>query len=556
MELPAKFKFLDVSEAAAARPDKFTFPFFYDPHPWAGKAAKELMGYLEAQTDFEHNFGLNQKQDGLVIGKMFGVLVCETVHGEIGFISAVSGKLANSNHHALFVPPVYDVLHQDGFFKKEEVELNQLNAELERLEKSEKYKSILLEMKAYEQQMQTELDKLKSQIKENKRKRDEMRKHFEGNEELFHGVLEQLSQLSILEQLGLKKLKSHIRTGLQSYQDQINYYQQRMDELRLKRSTLSADIQNRIFEEYAFLNARNQTKSLRAIFQEFGLIQPPAGAGECAAPKLLHYAYQHQLKPLALAEFWWGQPPLSEVRVHQQFYPACRGKCEPILGFMLQGLQVDDNPLLENPAEDKDLGIIYEDDSIVVLNKPHEFLSVPGKQIRDSVQSRLKRKYGEELMLVHRLDMSTSGVLLAAKNSDDYKFIQRQFIQRKAKKRYVAVLEGIVKDDQGTIILPLRVDLEDRPRQLVCEKYGKHAVSKYEVISRGADKTRVYFYPVTGRTHQLRVHSAHVLGLNTPIVGDDLYGTKRDRLHLHAQLLGFTHPKTREWVEFEVEPEF
>jgi tRNA pseudouridine32 synthase / 23S rRNA pseudouridine746 synthase len=286
--------------------------------------------------------------------------------------------------------------------------------------------------------------------------------------------------------------------------------------------------------------------------------RPIAGSGECAAPKLFQYAFQHDLHPIALAEFWWGESPKTEVRIHGHYYPACRGKCEPILGFMLQGLAVEENPMLKNPAENKDLEVVWEDAHIVVINKPAEFLSVPGKLVTDSVYERMRMRYPEATgpLIVHRLDMSTSGLLLVAKTAEVHKELQRQFIQREIKKRYVALLEGEVLEDRGTVELPLRVDLENRPRQLVCYEYGKPAVTIWKVLERKDGRTRIHFFPITGRTHQLRVHAAHVDGLHAPIVGDDLYGQTSHRLHLHAEWIQFRHPISGKDMTMKVEAGF
>jgi tRNA pseudouridine32 synthase / 23S rRNA pseudouridine746 synthase len=539
------------------RPEVFTFPFYYTPHPWAIMASEQLQNYLEHQQDFHHNFGLEGDSESLSIGKMFGVLVCENPSGEIGFLAGFSGKLANSNHHKLFVPPVYDVLDDHGFFRKEEVLVNELTLEIDRLEQSDKLAQLKADLDEYNCEMEQVLNQLKSQIKSNKQKRAEIRQVFQGKEEQFQDIIAQLSQLSVDEQLGLKRLKEQIKNGAISFGKAIDNYTSRVDQLKLKRGEMSADIQRRIFNEYVFLNAHGEEKSLMNIFGSFGLERPPAGAGECAAPKLLHYAYRHNLKPICMAEFWWGAPPLSEIRKHRDYYPSCRGKCEPILGHMLQGLQVDDNPLLQSSSDTLGLDIVYEDDDIIVVNKPAEFLSVPGKVIQDSVQTRLEHRYPDlSPLLVHRLDMSTSGILLAAKHMESHKYLQRQFIDRTVEKRYIALLEGVVKLESGCVELPLRVDLDDRPHQLVCYEYGKPAKTRFERINVERGRTRVYFYPETGRTHQLRVHSAHTLGLSQPIVGDDLYGTKSNRLHLHAEMLTFVHPRTRERMTFQIDVPF
>ncbi|MND52220.1 Ribosomal large subunit pseudouridine synthase A [compost metagenome] len=259
-----------------------------------------------------------------------------------------------------------------------------------------------------------------------------------------------------------------------------------------------------------------------------------------------------------MAEFWWGQSPKSEIRIHGQFYPACRGKCEPILAHMLEGVEMDENPMLTNPAEGRDVEIVYEDEALVVVNKPAEFLSVPGKNVQDSVYERMRLKYPNATgpLIVHRLDMSTSGIMLVAKTKESHKVLQEQFIKRTIKKRYIALLDGVVESEEGFIDLPLRVDLDNRPHQLVCYEYGKPACTKWEVVERKNNKTKIHFYPITGRTHQLRVHAAHPMGLNSPIVGDDLYGNKGERLHLHAEWIEFKHPTSKEIMTIQVEAEF
>jgi tRNA pseudouridine32 synthase/23S rRNA pseudouridine746 synthase len=259
-----------------------------------------------------------------------------------------------------------------------------------------------------------------------------------------------------------------------------------------------------------------------------------------------------------MAEFWWGISPNSEVRKHKSFYPSCQSRCKPILNHMLKGIQMDENLLLKNLSENQELKIIFEDDDLVIVNKPPEFLSVPGKEITDSVYTRIKQKYPEATgpLIVHRLDMSTSGIIILTKTKEANKIVQNQFIKRTVKKRYVALLNGKLSKKQGVIKLPLRLDLDDRPRQLVDFKNGKKAETNWHVISQNDTHTRVHFYPITGRTHQLRVHAAHKEGLNTPIKGDDLYGKKQDRLYLHAEFIEFTHPTSRNKISFTVPADF
>jgi tRNA pseudouridine32 synthase/23S rRNA pseudouridine746 synthase len=541
------------------RPEKFTFPFYYDPHPLAVVAMEQVQEYLETQTEWVHNFGLDDQQEGLVIGKMFGVLVVENKKGEPGFLAAFSGKLADSNDFDYFVPPVFDLLDSKGFFRKEEVIINEVTLEIEKLEKEEAYLNAKTNLESTIASYQEQLQTYKKEIKESKAKRKQVREDSTGlNEAELEALLEDLRKQSIREQYFLKDFTDSGKKQIAALTETVASFESRLNELREKRRNMSNKLQAEIFDSYYFLNAGKERRSLQSIFQNTIDHKPPAGAGECAAPKLLQFAFENELKPICLGEFWWGASPKSEVRVHKQVYPACRGKCEPILGHMLQGIETDENPMLQNPAENKELEIVFEDEYLVIVNKPAEFLSVPGKNIEDSVYTRMKEKYPEATgpLIVHRLDMSTSGILVLAKDKKVHMHLQKQFIKRNVQKRYVALLDGIVKEDSGIIDLPLRVDLDDRPRQLVCYEHGKRAVTKWEVVERRNNQTLIYFYPITGRTHQLRVHAAHVLGLNAPIIGDDLYGSKENRLHLHAQFLQFTHPITKEAVKVKVDAEF
>lgn len=529
-----------------ALPEKFTFPFYYEPHELSIIAANELQSYLETQTDFEHNFGLKENQEGLVIGKMFGVLVCQNHEGELGYLWAFSGKLAGVNHHPYFVPTIFDMLHEDGFFRKEEEVLNAINRQIEILENSDELLNAKRKLENTKKEAVTDIQNQKDKIKRLKIERDEKRNSFANLSASEIEQLEQeLSEESKKESILLKKMTKYWNFQIENAQKDVNLLLDEINQLKEERRQKSGSLQQKLFAEYSFLNQFGERKSIGEIFNN----NPPAGAGECAAPKLLHYAFEHHLKPIAMAEFWWGQSPKSEIRKHKQFYPACKSKCEPILlSHMLTGLDMESNPFQENPAEGKNIEIVYEDDVLAVINKPAEFLSVPGKIISDSVYQRAKELYPNATgpLIVHRLDMSTSGLMLIAKDEEAYVKLQNQFIKRTIKKRYVALLDGVLQENEGFIDLPLRVDLDDRPRQLVCFEHGKKAQTKWEKIEIRDNKTLVYFYPITGRTHQLRVHASHELGLKTPIVGDDLYGSKANRLHLHAESLTFEHPITKE----------
>lgn len=533
-----------------ALPKRFTFPFYYEPHPLCVLAAKELQAYLQMQTDWKHDFQS--------IGKMFGVLIVQKKSGELGYLSAFSGKLADSNHLTGFVPPVFDMLAEHSFFLEGQAQINTLNRKVKGLEANPKVVSARQQLKSDTLQSTQEIRAQKQQMKINKLERKSLRDQarLDLDEVDARAVRDELNQESIREKLQLRNLSNHWKEQLTKSQAAVAQYSAEIEVLKNQRREQSADLQRQLFESYHFLNQAGESQSLIDIFQDLPSL--PAAAGECAAPKLLQHAFQNGLKPLAMAEFWWGTSPQSEIRKQGLFYPSCQGKCKPILGHMLKGMVIDDNPMLVNPAIGKEIEIVHEEDSFLVINKPAEMLSVPGINISDSVYTRMKEKYPAATgpLVVHRLDMATSGLLLIAKTKETHKALQRQFIKRTIKKRYVALLEGVIEEDEGTIDLPLRVDLDDRPRQVVCYEHGKAGRTHWEVIERTDKHTRIHFFPITGRTHQLRVHAAHASGLNTPILGDDLYGNKGKRLHLHAERLELQHPVTRKPLAFEVAAEF
>ena len=423
------------------RPQRFTYPFCYEPHPLCREAAAEVQQYIasheEIRSDADH-------------GKMFGVLVVESA-GELAFLAAYSGLLAGRNDWEYFVPPVYDAQQPDGHFKMTEREISAKGGDKE----------------------------------------------------------------------------------------------------------MSQELQLWLFHQYQLLNANGETKDLVDIWQSYysrpKLKQkfplPPGGTGDCCAPKLLQYAYQQHLHPVCMAEFWWGAATKEELRQHLNYYPACRGKCKPILTWMLQGLDVDPDPetlgfqLMEIPT-------IYEDDALLVIDKPSGMLSVPGRIEDYSVETVMRERYPDS-MVAHRLDMGTSGLLIVAKNGETYRILQQQFIRHEVKKKYLALLEH-AGQGTSTIHLPLRPDPMNRPRQVVDTEHGKRAVTRYEFIS---DRL-VALWPETGRTHQLRIHCAHPEGLANPIVGDELYGTRGQRLCLHAAEIWFHHPVTGKDIHIVSPPPF
>ncbi|MGY3689356.1 pseudouridine synthase [Vibrio coralliilyticus] len=539
-------------------PDKFTFPFFYQPHPLCELAAQELQQHLVEQTDWKHDFGIDGNQSGT--GKMFGVLLVESPQGEVGYLSAFSGKIADQNLLPGFVPPVFDMLAEESFFRAETAEIMAANQKFNQLKNNpriaELTDKISLLNSEYQQQEQLQRETMIAGRAERKAQRKLAESSLAG--EALKSRLDELAKQSVAEKNVLKYLKLEWDEKIAVLQRELDELNTNLNALKEQRKTLSNTLQNKLFDNYRFLNIRGEEKSLNAIFKPTSAPVPPAGAGECAAPKLLHFAFKHRFKPLALAEFWWGVSPKSEVRQHGKFYPSCHSKCFPILGHMLEGMAVDDNPLEENWAEDKELEILFEDEAMVVVNKPSGLLSVPGKTIKDSAYTRLQQRYPdvEGPFVIHRLDMATSGLLVFALTKRANKSLQKQFISRSVQKRYVALLEGEVNQTSGQIELPMRGDPDDRPRQLVCFEHGKPAETYWELIESRDGRSKLYLYPKTGRTHQLRVHCAHHLGLNLPMVGDGLYGQRSDRLHLHAQRLEIEHPYSKQPMTFEAECEF
>lgn len=554
------------------KPKRFTFPFYYQPHPLAKLASQQLQKHLENvilhQKDWYHNFGIyeNDPIEGR-LGKMFGVLVCEDQEGNLGQLWAFSGKLANSNTLDKFVPAVFDTLDNNLFYKKQEQKLNEYTGILNNLKNSKDYQILLEKEQSISQQKDREILQQKNRIKTLKKQRDQKRLEAEKtlNHSDFEKLKETLSNESKKESILLKKMSKYWKYQTENIQKEIKTYKDQIEEIGKKRALLSLETQQKLFDSYLFLNINQENKSALKIFQEYFKDHPqrslpPAGIGECAAPKLLQYAFKEKLKPLCIAEFWWGISPSSNIRKHQQFYPSCRSKCEPLLlQHMLKGLEIEENPLEQELCQnDKEIKILYQDKDILVIHKPHELLSVPGKKIKDSVYSRILDKFPRITgsIIVHRLDMSTSGIMLLAKHPRAYKKLQKQFIERSISKTYLAILDGYIPKEEGKISLPLRVDLDNRPQQMVCYEYGKPATTLYKVLKEQHNKTLIEFSPITGRTHQLRVHSSHVDGLNTPILGDDLYGTIKDRLYLHAWKIKFTQPITKEELIFETDIPF
>ena len=540
-------------------PEKFTFPFYYEPHELAKIATKELQTYLEKQTDFVHNFGLYNDKNNDSIGKMFGVLVVKKADNTLGYITAFSGKLADKSLPKIFVPPIFNMRTEGSFYIRGEKKIEEIGAEIQLLKKDKTYISLKKLVKKISKEIEEDLATQRKKMKTSKlarrlRKKEANTNLDETNFDIFN---KKLTQESYNDQFFYKELQEYYSYKVEENNNLLADLENKITSLIELRKETSAILQNTLFEKYQFLNQQKETKGLLAIFNN-PLVKPPAGAGDCSAPKLLQYAFQNQLTPVVMAEFWWGISPNSEIRKHKSFYPSCISRCKPILNHMLEGIKMDENLLLKNLVEKEKLSIIFEDDDLIVVNKPPEFLSVPGKEINDSVYTRIKQLYPTATgpLIVHRLDMSSSGILVLTKTKEANKILQSQFIKRTVKKRYVALLDGHLTEKSGFIQLPLRLDIDDRPRQLVDFTKGKKAETNWTLINHKNGKTRVYFYPITGRTHQLRVHSAHKGGLNTPIIGDDLYGKKENRLHLHAEFIEFIHPSSKKVINFTIKANF
>lgn len=508
-------------------PKQFTFPFHYTPHPLCIKAAEYVQNHILSHDEW---------QEELKRGKMMGVLVVEK-ENEMGFLAAFSGNLAHCNNHPYFVPAVYDLLSEKGFFRPEEDEISTINKKINKETHSPERKNAIEDVENIKTQANTEISAYKQFMKASKAQRDEQRK-----QGIDNNLLIAESQFQKAE---LKRIQVRWQQEIDTAKSRLDAIDNRIAQWKTERSKRSAALQERIFSHFIMLNASGESRDLCEIFVDTPQHTPPAGAGECAAPKLLQYAYINSYRPLAMAEFWVGDSPKEEIRRHGCFYPSCKAKCEPILGWMLQGLDVEPNPLVKQ-IDETPLDVIFEDEWLIVVNKPAGMLSVPGKLSSDSLQERVQRlRPGEEPpMIVHRLDMATSGLLIFAKTKEVHKRMQALFKTHDIKKQYTAILDGEIQINSGEIRLPLILNPKERPLQMVSHTHGKPAITRFEVVSCSEGKTRVHFYPITGRTHQLRIHAAHPEGLNTPILGDTLYGTPADRLYLHAETLDFTHPIT------------
>lgn len=542
-------------------------PLDYEPHPLCIQACREVQEMLARREDW---------QEEIARGKMFGVLIVENVKTDAdnpkwGYLAAYSGQIGGRSDWEDFVPAVFDYLQPDGYFKTHEAEISRINQSISHLEKDERMKEARTLIRQLQEERKRTIAAYQEKMKEAKAKRDSRREA--GNlSEAEEAEMIRESQFMKAELRRLKKSlseKTALETEFEDYQENI---------LRLKqlRKQLSDALQQWLFSQFRMLNQEGESKDLLEIFRDEALKEypqaaiatsriaalkmvPPAGSGECCEPKLLQYAYQHGYKPLQMAMFWWGESPKEEIRHHLQFYPACNGKCKPILHWMLPASTFE--PEAINLSIYDKVETLYEDREIAVIHKPEGLLSVPGKDAaQPSVYALMRRKYPEATgpLIVHRLDMATSGVLLIAKTEFAYHRLQQAFLNHQIQKKYVAIISGKDIPEKGIISLPLQPDYLNRPRQMVNHEQGKEAITEYEILERiNGSHLRIALYPKTGRTHQLRVHCAHQEGLNAPILGDPLYGNeKAARLHLHAEEITFEHPLTGKKITIKRKADF
>ncbi len=548
--------FFEPQPAPRDVPEAFPSPLDeLGPHALARRAAEALQAEFRAGLIAP---GLpSALLDGPEGGKMFGVLVVRAPDGRIGYLRSFSGMLGGRWEHPGFVPPLFDRDAREQVEPAGEAAVKELLARFERFQGSEELREVRSAHEALEARHTEARAALRARHEANRQRRHERRAALTSDaglseaerREALH-ALDQESRGDKAERRRMEQAQEEERRTVETKRARL---ERRLRALERLRRIFCRGLMKRLHDTYVLPSARGERRALRALFAPG---EPPSGAADCAGPKLLAHAFTHGLRPLALAEFWWGAPPSSGGRAEGAFYAACRDKCGPLLPFLLEGLPVAPPRAFVPPSVVADeLPIVFEDAWLVVVDKPHGLLSVPGKDasVTDSVLARLRARHPHATgpLLVHRLDLDTSGLLVAALDARTHADLQRQFTRREVHKRYVAWVEGRVQAEEGTIDFPMRVDLEDRPRQIHDPVHGKPAVTAWRVLERRGARTRVAFFPLTGRTHQLRVHAAHPLGLGAPIVGDRLYGHEGERLHLHAEALSFRHPGTGQRVSFE-----
>ena len=588
------WKFPKEMEDAGLEDNGFTDQFRYVPDPRVLHAGRIVISRLAEWASMPEGTPEKTIERSFAEGKMLGVLICRT-----GFLAAFSGTVKGSGGVTSsvdgFVPPIIDLTDEQGYFKINEAAITRLNKELKILSSSPAYNAIKTELINAQATRDAEIEALQDQIRLAKIQRDKIR-----NESTDPSKLDGLIRESQFQKAELKRCKDRWKDRIYEIENQISEFEATIRDLKARRAEQSDALQKWIFENAIVHNGAGESLSIWEIFSCGGLT-PPGGTGDCAAPKLLNYAFTHGLEPLAMGEFWYGASPDTAVRTHGHFYPSCTSKCGPLLGYMMKGLRLPVKPGMTATLPDKPgmtaiyptipsvtkesgvtlkseapetslpttIGNLYEDGSIIIVEKPSGMPSVPGLDGRISAQEIL----GDGYHVVHRLDMDTSGVMIFAKTPEAAVNLRRQFEEHTVRKTYMAKVSadtvsqtGSSKTGKGAIDLPLSPDYDERPRQKIDFRQGKPAYTEYEIIRNHEDGTAdLLLYPHTGRTHQLRVHCAHHLGLGRPIVGDLLYGgysvfdnkasepAHPARLCLHALSITFRHPLTAEELTFTSE---
>lgn len=518
-------------------PDSFTDPFRYSPHPLVRQAGELLISRIRNSPELSGIFAE---------GKMLGVLAVAygEGHENVGYLAAFSGNAGGMSIIDGFVPPIFDLLDPDGYFKTKEAEISFLNNEIDSARSSNELSRLRDGLKSAEDEMNAEISRQKARMAILKAERDQIR-----SEVLEDDRSSELIRQSQHEKAELRRMRIRWEEVIGQLKAQIDRHESMINDMKRRRKEMSDALQEWIFQQYVVHNSLGESRSILDIFADSGLV-PPGGTGECAAPKLLDYAFRYGLKPLAMGEFWYGESPCTAVRSEGHFYPSCTSKCGPLLSYMLQGMELTKLKKVHGTPS-----VVYEDKDIIAASKPSGMPSVPGLNCGESLLDWLASETGcRTVESVHRLDMDTSGIMVFAKNTLAGNHIRKQFEEHTVRKTYRALLSGsgtrpLRMGESGTIALKLSPDYDERPRQKVDIKQGKDAVTEYHIDEIREDGILVTFRPLTGRTHQLRVHSAHHLGLGHPIVGDLLYGgSSASRLCLHAESITFTHPSTSEEI--------
>ena len=516
----------------------FTNPFRYTPHPLVREAAEAVIREIDSSEELSSMFAE---------GKMMGVLIVKDQEDNLLTLKGFSGTVGGKARIDGFVPPIFDLTCPGGYYREKEAEISEINCRISSL-----VKDVLTPAAASLRASQECRDEELASLREKKKEAATISESQFANGEI-------------------KRAKDRWKGIISEKEAELHEVQESVNSLKKLRAQMSDQLQRWIFEQYIVHNAEGDKSSILDIFVNQGLM-PPGGTGDCAAPKLLNHAFMNGLKPVAMGEFWYGKSPDTAVRTHGHFYPSCTSKCGPLLTYMLKGMMPRQGACSTYDIA-TEAGIVYEDEAIIAANKPSGMPSVPGLDGRESLQEWLQNKLGISIFATHRLDMDTSGVIVYAKTHEAETNLKKQFEEHTVRKTYMARLcpddihrfaagtPELKAGDKGRIELPISPDYDERPRQKADKAQGKPSLTEYEVVSVNEDGTTdIIFHPHTGRTHQLRVHSAHLLGLGRPILGDLLYGghaasikdLRAANLCLHALRITFRHPSSGEDITLQV----